>query len=470
MARIKIRPWRDRAEVLDVRKKLFLSNTGEHTAARRDATDMIEIWRRRARLPHAIESTALLVEAQLHQLAVENAEIGSAYATRAAFATALARFVTGFCDINQASVAKRSMFDVASDLHIPEQWVELRHQFTHGGELPALGPLERAVEGALAWLWDSFWSKLGDEDDEQRGVKRMRGVEEDMKAKENGTKLKAVLKSFVKERREEVKASTEGMTKGVSGAADGACARLGRFHREDSSSLDVLLALLVDERMIIPSGHTVGSTMSGAFILWDPLLLKLALSVRRSLVEFVLRMLHILTSPSALVESEDPYKEAISRWIEHVFVSTTWARRRKMSKDGLRQLRTEVVRECTLSSEYWTQALARKLTITGDARFREQWLEVVEANHLEESPREAEGDTQVTLVEENLSRDDTGDAESSDEGHEEYGDHIMAQSTFSAKDYGGWQPYPGIWRPVPIGIVEGEDEVSMPMIEEISKA
>lgn len=360
-----------------------------------------------------------------------------------------ARFVTGFCDINQPTVMKRSMFDVAAELGILEQWVELRHQFTHGGELPGLAPLERAVEGALVWLWDAFWSKLEDEHSDERGVKRKRNEEENRENKERTMELRRVLKTYVKMRRTEVKISGEAVAKGGSKTADETCEVLFRAVAEDSSNTDVLLSLLVDEQMIVPSNHTVGSAMTGAFVLWDPLLTKLALSLRRFLVEFVLRMLCTLTTPSDTMESQDHKAHALYRWIEHIFISKAWASRRRMSKDGLRQLRTEVVRESTLSSGYWAMELATTLTKSADLTFKMEWQEVTEAIAMEERSGLDQGDTDVTDNEDCVHTDIHDD----DNVARESG---TARHAFSTNNYGAWRPPPGIWRPVPIGVFEGE--------------
>jgi hypothetical protein len=48
------------------------------------------------------------------------------------------------------------MFNVASDIGLPETFVKLRHNITHG-DLPSLVVLRDATNRSLVWLWDRFW-------------------------------------------------------------------------------------------------------------------------------------------------------------------------------------------------------------------------------------------------------------------------------------------------------------------------
>ncbi|KAF2421571.1 Las1-like protein, partial [Tothia fuscella] len=153
-----IRPWRDLAELLEVRHLLYPSNEAEHDVrydSQRLGVNMVNTWKRRCRVPHSIYSTAVLVDAELHH----NVEKNSTFAIRVVYSTAFARFVTGFCDIGQNSIVKRSMFEMAELIGMPEAWVELRHEITHG-QVPDLRTLEHYVQASLVWLWDFFWIKL----------------------------------------------------------------------------------------------------------------------------------------------------------------------------------------------------------------------------------------------------------------------------------------------------------------------
>ena len=122
-----------------------------------------------------------------------------------------------------------------------------------------------------------------------------------------------------------------------------------------------------------------------------------------------------------------------------------------MSKDGLRQLRTEVVRECTLYSGYCAMELARKLTVSADPAFKEEWQEITEAVATEERNDAGQGDTGIPEVEDGVQTNNDDDDNARAE-------HALEKHTFSASDYGGWRPPPGIWHPIPIGTIEDEND------------
>lgn len=60
MAKYAITPWRHHRDLLAVRQQLY----GD--SEQRNAVDRVMAWKLRGNLPHAVESTALLVDAILH--------------------------------------------------------------------------------------------------------------------------------------------------------------------------------------------------------------------------------------------------------------------------------------------------------------------------------------------------------------------------------------------------------------------
>lgn len=71
-------------------------------------------------------------------------------------------FVTGLLDSQQESKYKVSMYAKAQQIGLPALFVDLRHESTHG-DMPPLTNLRSAAQRALQWLWDDYWSKLGEE-------------------------------------------------------------------------------------------------------------------------------------------------------------------------------------------------------------------------------------------------------------------------------------------------------------------
>lgn len=210
MPRYTITPWRHQRDLLEVRAQLYPHHTTASPSTiaapqqtvqdmRRHAVDRILAWKLRGNLPHAVESTALLVDAILHhhqqqqspqpQLqtpppntatdtdephhpALPHPPSASTFAIRAVYSAAFTRFVTGFCDIGRSragGLTPASMLEIARQIEMPTAFVGLRHEATHE-ELPALGRLVGASAEALEWLWGAYWSRLGGMDEGKGGA------------------------------------------------------------------------------------------------------------------------------------------------------------------------------------------------------------------------------------------------------------------------------------------------------------
>ncbi|KAI5862791.1 Las1-domain-containing protein [Durotheca rogersii] len=199
-------PWRDRAELLKVRRQFYpdpppaaegsgptalyrgaeaetprdvsllpkdVADDGasgrerraEVEAEKQHAVARVAMWMQRGGCPHVVESTALLTAATLNDASDARdagAQTGSsAYAIRAAYSAAFSRFVTGLLDGQQDKQRKMSMYSVAKTIALPATFVELRHQATHE-QLPSLSKLRAAARAALAWMWDYYWKNLTD--------------------------------------------------------------------------------------------------------------------------------------------------------------------------------------------------------------------------------------------------------------------------------------------------------------------
>jgi ribosomal biogenesis protein LAS1 len=186
-------------------------------------------------VPHSIYSTAVLVDATLHH----NVEKNSTYAIRAVYSTAFARFVTGFCDIGQNSVVKKSMFEMAESIGMPEAWVELRHEITHG-QVPDIRTLEQYVKASLLWLWELFWMKL---DAPQADVTHEPTVRAEMRA---------ALKSFLRNRRNEIKTGKTGGSGAATSVADSS-KHLLRLMKTSETNTKILISVFFEEKMLLPS-------------------------------------------------------------------------------------------------------------------------------------------------------------------------------------------------------------------------
>lgn len=185
-------PWRDRRELLAVRRQFYPTLDGETRAATSEleagqhaAVARVAMWMQRGHCPHMVESTALLMAAVLsdegadatsgatfssikvaasspsvsHVIAGSSKGSAAAYASRATYAAAFSRFVTGLLDGHQDRARKLSMHGLAQTVGLPPGFVELRHQATHEA-LPALRRLRVAARQALAWIWGYYWVNM----------------------------------------------------------------------------------------------------------------------------------------------------------------------------------------------------------------------------------------------------------------------------------------------------------------------
>jgi hypothetical protein len=89
MVRYIVTPWRNRRELLSVRRAFYPApevSKAINDEERYKAVELVSIWVQRGNCPHSVESSALLVSAMLNEAA------GSPkYAIRAAYSAAFSR-------------------------------------------------------------------------------------------------------------------------------------------------------------------------------------------------------------------------------------------------------------------------------------------------------------------------------------------------------------------------------------------
>jgi len=124
------------------------------------ALNRIEAWAHRGRLPVAVEASAALVGAQLHDQMVRtlpaSAQPLMQRHCRNGYALAIIRFVNGITDGSQKGKTALSVSSIADRLELPRHFVDLRHDATHG-LLPSLKVLRTATSQAVRWLHDHYW-------------------------------------------------------------------------------------------------------------------------------------------------------------------------------------------------------------------------------------------------------------------------------------------------------------------------
>lgn len=264
-----ITPWRTPSDLLTIRTSLYSPSTPSEQS---HAIATIQSWKLRGNVPHAVESSAQLFSALLfhsqltatttttttttdHNPADHSSsslDATTSFALRAAYTTALSRFVTGFADLGRhRSGPGQSMFDVARSISLPAHFVELRHEVAHE-DMPGLARLVRCAREAVDWLWGVYWARLGGDEVQQQltgGV----GT-----AGEGKERIRVVLKEFKSGRVAGLKAKGKEKPSGSEFAkqtvlACGQCVEVCSTGNGGRESWEHLVEILVDEGMIVPS-------------------------------------------------------------------------------------------------------------------------------------------------------------------------------------------------------------------------
>jgi ribosomal biogenesis protein LAS1 len=241
MARYTITPWRHQADLLNVRQNLYNLN-GSGTDLRRQTVDRVMAWKLRGNLPHAVESTALLVDAILHHNLAHN----SIFSVRAVYSAAFTRFVTGFCDIGrnrERALEPSSMLEIARQIGMPPEFVALRHEATHE-ELPSVQRLVTVCGQALDWLWKVYWERL----DQPTAVALP--AETDIQHVRNESRR--IFKEFRGARKQALKAQNVGSQVNVDLVQKTAHA-ITALCGDRESAIDAIAQVLVNDGMLYPS-------------------------------------------------------------------------------------------------------------------------------------------------------------------------------------------------------------------------
>ncbi|KAF4519621.1 hypothetical protein B566_EDAN003788 [Ephemera danica] len=158
---VKIVPWISMAEWKDVYRQIY----SEKPEDKLKGYESLRVWKSRcSNLPKAVECTLLLVHVQVKDLKnckpVENDKINFDDTEKdycMMYCTALTRCLNHILSLDPKKSSIQSMFMMAKGLHIPSWVVQLRHDVSHGTELPSLATLRHGTQVLLDWLQDNYW-------------------------------------------------------------------------------------------------------------------------------------------------------------------------------------------------------------------------------------------------------------------------------------------------------------------------
>ena len=106
-----ITPWKRLSDLLEVKRELFrldkqVKGSDSSEDSRRHAVGLVQAWTSRGKVPHAVQSTALLVDAQLHH---EDNERCSAFSVQATYSAAFCRYAILLSICSEFAVSIASM-------------------------------------------------------------------------------------------------------------------------------------------------------------------------------------------------------------------------------------------------------------------------------------------------------------------------------------------------------------------------
>ncbi|EGO02743.1 hypothetical protein SERLA73DRAFT_102681 [Serpula lacrymans var. lacrymans S7.3] len=148
-------PWRAIAELDQVCSWIFADEND--IDAKEQAVNRLIAWKAVTSLPHALESTLMILSVTLLDFSLSQKSSASANLhLRQSYATAVIRLVNGLVDPLQVGAYARSIAAIAAQLGLPPWLVELRHAATHE-ELPSLELLREAARESLSWLFNHYF-------------------------------------------------------------------------------------------------------------------------------------------------------------------------------------------------------------------------------------------------------------------------------------------------------------------------
>jgi ribosomal biogenesis protein LAS1 len=288
-------------------------------------------------------------------------------------------------------------------------------------------------------LWEWYWSQLDSAFKSSSADPASLLSHEEVK-----TEIQAILKSYMRARKTEIKMSRR---YSMSDAAQTALATYTTLLATSApaSTHQTLLDLLVCEKAILPSDKKLGSNMSGAFIVWTPLLLSICsgfFSTQTSFVETVVEQLVLAMNakgPFGVEVAEDPSKEGMHAWLVRVLTSSEWFDTKALAGKGSDVKFVErVLSLLFLTPSYWNLKAAEDvLEAYEHLPGRKGWMSVLGAACEQDEEMEVEKQA--------------GEVDLEEQVQEELEAEGMEVRDVSSSKESGPRKRVGMWRPTYIG-------------------
>ena len=282
---------------------------------------------------------------------------------RASYSHAFARFVTGFCDIQQPSMTRKTMYEMAKLIHLPEAFVTLRHRIVHHQKTPTLKTLELNTAVALGWLRSSFWKRIHNPD-----KLPLEQIAEEP-TMEEAHQIQAILKQYLKARKNEIR-NGEPAEEDESAAAYTSTKSLLMLCDAQAGSQNYAASILVGDSLIFPTQNQGSPNMRGAYEIWDPLLNEMSYHTRLKFAYCIINRLHqILIELPRVREVHDTRRMIAVEWLCHLLEPGS----SMCGGTFLTEQRDKVMENCFLHPNYWNSQLAAKLIDGAEPHFKRKW-------------------------------------------------------------------------------------------------
>lgn len=281
---------------------------------------------------------------------------------RASYSQAFARFVTGFCDIQQSSTARKTMYEMAKLIHLPETFVTLRHRIVHNQKTPSLKALELSTAEALSWLRSHFWNRVRNSDKLPLEQNTQEPTEE------VAHQIQSTLKQYLKARKNEIRNGK--IKEDESAAVHVATESLLKLCDAQGGCLGYIASSLVGDNLIFPTQKQGSPNMIGAFKIWDPLLNGMSLPTLMKFAHCIINRLNqILVELPRVQEVHDARRRMAVEWLGHLLEPGS----SMCSGTFLTEQRDRVMENCFLYPNHWNSQLAMKLIDGAEPHFKRKW-------------------------------------------------------------------------------------------------
>ncbi len=242
--------------------------------------------------------------------------------------------------------------------------------------MPSLAELKRAAQTALDWLWEWYWSQF------EAAFGLPTALNSDAEV-ESGVsdKLQNILKTYIKGRKQEIKAKRRSdlcTAASIALSAYNLRFSVSATSLPSSATQSALLSFLVEDTQMLPADKRLGSSMSGAFLIWDPLLLAFSASSP----VFFTDLLKMVSAEMNTMDRRNEEREGMCEWAAHILTSSDWQIARGEKE---RILKERILGNCMTELGTWNLRLAEKIVDSMNEEEAELWRAILNASRSEVS-------------------------------------------------------------------------------------